>query len=266
MDDWSSLLPALEFAYNSSYNVSIDSTPFELDLGYLPRSPADFFSGPQPLDNPMDAPSFEKKLKYDVAIARDAIKISQAVMKSRHPNNVKEFQVGDKVKVLRSLLEDPLHRQRPKAKWRPTYAGPYTVKKVLSKHVYQLDFPPELRAHKNVNVAHLEEFKISSDSDFPGRILEPPPPVIVNDEEEYTVKEILDHKKRPHRFLTKFAGYPAVPLQWLHENSFIDPDGTVTQALVDYVKFHPDVGSKHLHDLLSSDAAPEMDGFSSLNS
>jgi hypothetical protein len=81
----------------------------------------------------MDAPSFEKKLKYDVAIARDAIKISQAVMKSRHPNNVKEFQVGDKVKVLRSLLEDPLHRQRPKAKWRPTYAGPYTVKKSLVK-------------------------------------------------------------------------------------------------------------------------------------
>ena len=39
-NNWDELLPAAEFAINSSYHSSIDTTPFQLTYGYNPRSPA----------------------------------------------------------------------------------------------------------------------------------------------------------------------------------------------------------------------------------
>ncbi|KLT38291.1 hypothetical protein CC85DRAFT_225593, partial [Cutaneotrichosporon oleaginosum] len=43
--NWVTCLPALEFAYNSSVQASTGKTPFELDLGYQPRSPQNALVG-----------------------------------------------------------------------------------------------------------------------------------------------------------------------------------------------------------------------------
>jgi hypothetical protein len=40
--DWVSLLPALEFAYNSSKHSVTGTTPFELERGWIPSMPKDF--------------------------------------------------------------------------------------------------------------------------------------------------------------------------------------------------------------------------------
>ena len=37
--DWVSLLPGLEFAYNSTIHASTGRTPFELERGYIPQNP-----------------------------------------------------------------------------------------------------------------------------------------------------------------------------------------------------------------------------------
>ena len=40
-DDWDLLLPAAEFAYNSSESRDLSASPFEIDLGWKPKSPID---------------------------------------------------------------------------------------------------------------------------------------------------------------------------------------------------------------------------------
>eukprot|EP00171_Calliarthron_tuberculosum_P007413 IDg7413t1 len=44
--DWDELLIAAEFAYNSAHVESLGTTPFELDLGWKPKSPLDCLAGP----------------------------------------------------------------------------------------------------------------------------------------------------------------------------------------------------------------------------
>ena len=38
---WDKLLPLAEFAYNSTIQTAIKMTPFEADIGYVPRMPLD---------------------------------------------------------------------------------------------------------------------------------------------------------------------------------------------------------------------------------
>jgi hypothetical protein len=44
-DDWAELLPSAEFAYNSALSEDLGVSPFEVDLGWCPRSPLDMLSG-----------------------------------------------------------------------------------------------------------------------------------------------------------------------------------------------------------------------------
>jgi hypothetical protein len=99
-------------------------------------------------------------------------------------------------------------------------------------------------------VQHLKRFHINDDTVFPDRTPTLPVPVHVDTGDEYIIHEILDHKQRPLRFLARFAGHPDVSDAWLHENDFVDIDGTITEALYNYVVQHPNVGSKHLRLLI----------------
>jgi hypothetical protein len=44
-DDWADLLLSAEFAYNSAVSDDLGMSPFEVDLGWCPRSPLDLLSG-----------------------------------------------------------------------------------------------------------------------------------------------------------------------------------------------------------------------------
>ena len=46
-DNWDELLPGAEFAYNSAVTEDLGMSPFELDLGWIPKSASDFISGGQ---------------------------------------------------------------------------------------------------------------------------------------------------------------------------------------------------------------------------
>jgi hypothetical protein len=44
-DYWAELLPSAEFAYNFALREDLGVSPFEVDLGWCPRSPLDMLSG-----------------------------------------------------------------------------------------------------------------------------------------------------------------------------------------------------------------------------
>ena len=50
-DDWDTLLPVAYFAYNSSVSDDLGCSPFEVDLGWNPRSPLNMFANDTPIES-----------------------------------------------------------------------------------------------------------------------------------------------------------------------------------------------------------------------
>lgn len=44
-DDWDDLIPSAEFSNNSSIGDDLGMFPFEVDMGYVPRTVLDMISG-----------------------------------------------------------------------------------------------------------------------------------------------------------------------------------------------------------------------------
>jgi len=56
-EQWSRLLPLAEFTYNAAKQKAIGMSPFEADIGYIPRLPLDFLA-PR-LQTPVSGPGTE---------------------------------------------------------------------------------------------------------------------------------------------------------------------------------------------------------------
>jgi len=75
-DDWDELLPSAEFAYNSSVSEDLSISPFELDLGWVPKSPLDLISRK---DSPNETvEEFKSRLKGSLEDARFAHQVAKA--------------------------------------------------------------------------------------------------------------------------------------------------------------------------------------------
>jgi len=80
-DNWDELLPAAEFAYNSAVSEDIGMSPFELDLGWNPKSPLDMLSSRE--DKNATVEEFKSNLKSSLEDAVYAYKISKAGQTAR---------------------------------------------------------------------------------------------------------------------------------------------------------------------------------------
>ncbi|KZW00788.1 hypothetical protein EXIGLDRAFT_580347, partial [Exidia glandulosa HHB12029] len=99
-DNWKDLLPLLELAYNSSVNASTGFTPFELDCGWIPRTPHDIIASGTPSDVPSVA-QFVEKLQSDAEKALEQMQLTrdrQATYVNKKRRS-QRFHVGDLVLV-----------------------------------------------------------------------------------------------------------------------------------------------------------------------
>ncbi|THH07591.1 hypothetical protein EW146_g9271 [Bondarzewia mesenterica] len=92
-DDWADLLPAAEFAHNSTVHSSTKKAPFDLIMGYIPRSL------PKVLED-STLPAISQRLKRLEDIKKDTItshQLAAQVMARKRPKMSKKYQKGDKV-------------------------------------------------------------------------------------------------------------------------------------------------------------------------
>jgi hypothetical protein len=96
-DDWADPLPSAEFAYHSAVSDDLGMSPFEVDLGWCPRSPPDLLSGSrvsiesvEEFKTTLQASIKDAWYSYDLSRARQA---AQSSMRYSIPH----YSVGDYV-------------------------------------------------------------------------------------------------------------------------------------------------------------------------
>ena len=121
---WEENLPLIEFAYNSSYHLSIGMAPFEALYGRPCRSPLCWV---EVGDGKLLGPELVRETNENINIVKEKMKVAQSRQKSyvdKHRKNI-EFSVGDHVLLKVSLVKGVVRFGQKREKLSPQYIGPF---------------------------------------------------------------------------------------------------------------------------------------------
>ena len=257
--NWEELLPAVEFAINSSVTTSTGFAPFELYSGALPRTPSTVWAS-APLSQPTRvkaAAEFLSEMRGNWAIARDSLLNSQKLMaKAADAGRALpvSFKAGDLVLVSQESLLSASERARPKRKLRAKRVGPYKVLSSPSPGCYEVDLPASIRAHRTINSKFLYPYIVNT---IPGRTQPSPPAPIIGShgEEELEVDEVRAavFKKGKPMFLIHWTGTHDDDDTYEPLDCLVDDDGVVLAPLLVFLKKNPKFSpsADFLHSLTS---------------
>jgi hypothetical protein len=204
-DNWASLLPLAEFAYNNTPNETTGLSPFFANKGYHPQltvHPERDVASARAREFAVDLGELHDYLKDNIRQAQQRYQKSANSRRLPPP----DFQIGDKVYVKAEFFRTT----RPSKKLSAKFLGPYEIIAKPGRSSFTLRLPPEFRAvHPVYHVSMLESAHKSA---IPGQHIEPPPPVEIDGELEYEIAEILDTKpdrRRTHKivYLVRWVGY-----------------------------------------------------------
>ena len=187
-DNWTSLLPLAEFAYNNSTYASTQETPFYINYGHHPKIdmlPAWRGESPAVEDFAKQMEKLHTTMKLQLEQAQLCYKEIADVKRKKHPS----FQVGDKVWLLRRNIKT----NRPCDKLDYWRISPFHIEKQINTVAYRLELLASMKIHPIFHASLLEiyhEFTIS------GRSQPTPPSIEIDDCEEYEIESILDSRIR----------------------------------------------------------------------
>ena len=236
-NDWDELLPAAEFAYNSAVSDDLGASPFELDLGCVPKSPLDFISGSEDPVESVD--ELRQKLKSSLEDAQFSYKVSKARQAAEAAGQYKkpEYVVGSKLWINKTLFKDAYSKSQESDKLGAKRFGPFTVKELIGRNAVRVELPEHFRIHPVIHVVHTTPF-VEQPSDIAQPVVERPEPVPTVHGDEHVVEKILKHRARGRgfQFLTLMKGAPTHDAVWLPTRDFVDADGTVTDVWQNYIR------------------------------
>ena len=202
---WSTYLSLIEFAYNNSYQATIQMAPYEALYGRKCRSPLHWhevgerkFLGPELVD--LTSSAIEK--------IRGRMKTAQSRQKSyadvrRRPL---EFEIGDHVFLKIAPIKGVMWFGK-KGKLSPRYIGPFEILNRVGEVAYRLALPPSLASVQNAfHVSMLRKYVPDPNHVLRHEVLD------INPEATYEEKpsRILDRKDKELRNRT----IPMVKVQW----------------------------------------------------
>ena len=139
---WEKQLPLVEFAYNNSYQVSIQMAPYEALYGRPCRSPICWtkVGGSSITD-----PDLIRDTPEKVSLLRQCLLMAQSGQKSyagvrRRPL---EFEVGDHV-FLKVMPKRGVVRFGKRGKLSPRFIGPLEILERVGTVAYRLALPPSM--------------------------------------------------------------------------------------------------------------------------
>ena len=227
-NNWADLLPLVQLAYNTSFNTTMQETPYFLMFGRQARLPVDVILGIPHVGSTTDTEKFTQQTRDNLQIA---FELARQNLKERADKQAAQnrklpqypvFKSGQKVLVYRPYQESDGPNPKLIMPWR----GPYIICSQLSPVVYRVRRAKETR-EISVHLAHLKPYHERQKPPAPqfdklaeyflGKQI--PLPAVDNDEnqpriERYVVDKVVDHKfgrgrKTPHnyKYRLRLKGY-----------------------------------------------------------
>ena len=205
-DNWVSLLPLAQFAYNSSITDTTKVSPFYANFGYELSA----YNEPHStnIDNQLartqadEIKELHKELAEELRFVAEKSALYYNAKRSQEPT----LKEGDKVYLLRRNIKT----QRPSDKLDHKKLGPSRIKQVKGRLNYELALPKNMNIFPVFHVSLLEKAPLNAPP-APETPIQP-----INPEAEYEVEEILDHKliRNKLHFLVHWKGYPQSERTW----------------------------------------------------
>ncbi|WVZ70714.1 LOW QUALITY PROTEIN: hypothetical protein U9M48_019357 [Paspalum notatum var. saurae] len=153
---WDECLPLAEFAYNNSYQKSLEMAPFEALYGRRCRTPLNWSElGERATFGPDLVTQVEEQVKF----IHSNLKRAQSRQKSYSDKRRRPlvFEKGDHVYLRVSPMKG-VHRFGVKGKLAPRYIGPFKITERCGSVAYWLELPPHLAAiHDVFHVSQLKK-------------------------------------------------------------------------------------------------------------
>ena len=211
-DNWASLLPLAEFAYQNGTQTSIGCSPFYAMYGYHPT-----IHYVEDDSRKGEVPAAKERVKRIHGIREALAQRWENVVATQakyydKKHKPQSYRVGDLV----MLSTRNLQQKRPNRKLSHKFIGPFRVQDLVGKQAYRLSLPTTYRIHNVFHVSYLEPYQRRR-GDGSAPVLQPPE--LIDDTEEYEVEEIQDKKKTKGEvwYKVKWKGWPAEYDQWVRE-------------------------------------------------
>jgi len=204
-DNWVSLLPMAEFAYNNSVTVGNGTSPFYANYGFHPAA----------VDPPKEEPLNPASTAYGHWMqtvheeSRKGLEAAQERMRRYTDPSKREppaYQVGDLV----MLNGRNIRTRRPSKKLDHKNHGPFQIEKIVSPLAVRLTLPRKWKIHNVFHVSLLEPYRTSEHRarPDPSKVLREADDI--EQSEEYDVEEVMSARKPGRRilYLVKWLDYP----------------------------------------------------------
>jgi len=199
---WSRLLPLAEFNYNTAKYKAVGMSPFEANIGYIPRLPLDLLAPGLRMPNPRRGTEYAEWLVKILPMLRERMEEAQLTMltEANEHRQLHPFRIGDSVFLDTHLLpvcyanvNSTANNSANSQKFQHPYASPFTILKSASKNAFVLDMPAHWRLHPVSNVACLKLSRVNRSREHL-----PPPPLRSTATIEYKIESMRGIEKHVH--------------------------------------------------------------------